>query len=80
MPVILPPERFDAWLDPAETDDDRLRGLLRPAPDEDLEIHQVSRLVNSPANDEPACIEPIDEPIDDAAGEPDEPDEPTLFG
>jgi hypothetical protein len=33
MPVILPPESWDAWLDPANTDVEQLTGLLEPAPE-----------------------------------------------
>ena len=36
----------------------RLRALLRPYTGQ-LEAYEVSRLVNSPANDVPACIEPV---------------------
>ncbi|WP_310714630.1 SOS response-associated peptidase [Streptomyces lydicus] len=32
MPLVLPPDRWDAWLDPARTDPDELRALLAPPP------------------------------------------------
>ena len=32
MPLMLPPDRWDAWLDPARTDSDDLRELLAPPP------------------------------------------------
>ncbi|MFQ5612923.1 MAG: SOS response-associated peptidase [Anaerolineae bacterium] len=58
MPAILTPEAIDVWLDPSETNPERLLPLLRPYPPESMTAHAVSRLVNSPANDVPACIEP----------------------
>ena len=57
MPVILDREATARWLDPA-LDDEALRALLAPAPDEELEIGAASLLVNSPRNDSPACLEP----------------------
>ncbi len=59
MPVILPPEAWDPWLDPALRDPGRLAPLLRPCPPEGMETFPVSRLVNSPANDSPECAEPL---------------------
>jgi putative SOS response-associated peptidase YedK len=58
MPVILPREGADLWLDPA-ADRASLRALLRPYPHDDLSMHQVSALVNSPKNDLPDCIAPV---------------------
>ena len=57
MPVILPRERYEAWLDP-EAEGEELKELLVPYPGDDLEAYPVSRFVNSPANDDPRCIEP----------------------
>jgi putative SOS response-associated peptidase YedK len=54
MPVILPDERWAAWLDPdlgsSEAED------LLGGDEEGLETFPVTRHVNSPANDDPACI------------------------
>lgn len=50
MPVILPPAAVAVWLDPGQSTAS-LQPLLRPAPDEMLGFHPVSRAVNSPAND-----------------------------
>jgi putative SOS response-associated peptidase YedK len=59
MPVLLPDERFDLWLD-QRVDDVKLLGeLLRPAPAELLEIFPVTREVNRPAYDRPDCIRPL---------------------
>ena len=61
MPVILEPSDWSTWLDDgaAGTDLGTIARLARPAPDHTLEARLVSRLVNSPANDEPGCIEPV---------------------
>lgn len=61
MPVILDPQDYDRWLDPA-TSVDALRGLLKPYPAERMEAYPVNRVVNSVKNDVPACIEGIGEP------------------
>lgn len=58
MPVILPPENYDLWLDPDFDEREPLTSLLRPYPDGAMEAYPVSRKVNRPANDEPGCIEP----------------------
>ncbi len=57
MPVILPREARDIWLDP-KAEPDALTAILRPYPDDDLEAYPVSTLVNSPKNDVPECIAP----------------------
>lgn len=62
MPVILPRPAADRWLDPA-ADRDGLLSLLRPYEGADLEAYEVSTLVNSPSNDRPECIVPLDPPL-----------------
>ena len=57
MPVLLPRARYDAWLDPAAGPSE-LAPLLAPYPAGEMEAYPVSKLVNSPARDEPGCIEP----------------------
>ncbi len=59
MPVILDPDDHDLWLDPAVHDQEPLKSLLRPAPDELLRLTPVSRHVNSPRNDDAQCVEPV---------------------
>jgi putative SOS response-associated peptidase YedK len=56
MPVILDPDDHAAWLDPEAVDG---RTLLQPCPAEWLEALEVSRRLNSPKHDDPACIEPL---------------------
>ena len=61
MPVIVPPDRYQTWLDPKEKSPEELNALLKPYPDGALEAGPVSKLVNSPKNDTPECIAPPDE-------------------
>ncbi|MCZ6678042.1 MAG: SOS response-associated peptidase [Candidatus Poribacteria bacterium] len=63
MPVILPPESYEQWLDPCQQPPDRLNELLTPYPPEEMVAYPVSRLVNSPQNDLPDCIRPVDSQI-----------------
>ena len=55
MPVILAPDDFDRWLDPAAGGGE----LLAPCPEGWLEALPVSPRVNSPQNDDPECIAPL---------------------
>jgi putative SOS response-associated peptidase YedK len=57
MPVIVAPDAYDVWLDPA-SERDELTGLLAPYPEDEMEAYPVSRFVNSPSNNDPRCIEP----------------------
>ena len=58
MPVILDPQQFEQWLDPAVDDPEILSPLLAPYPADRMTAYPVSRVVNSPHIDGPACIEP----------------------
>ena len=62
MPVILPSDRVDDWLFvPAENREQQAEsvvGLLRPAVAGVLVATEVSPRVNSPANDDEACLAP----------------------
>lgn len=58
MPVIIKPDDYDAWLDTSVADAASLTPLLAPYPAERMEAYAVSPYVNSPAHDDPACIEP----------------------
>jgi putative SOS response-associated peptidase YedK len=58
MPVIIPPESYNAWLDPATEDPRQLAPLLTPYPSEAMEAFPVGALVNNPKHESPACIEP----------------------
>lgn len=58
MPVVIPRERFAAWLDPANEDVAALQPLLDPAHAAPLVATPVSRRVNSPKNEGPELVEP----------------------
>ena len=55
MPVIIPPERFDEWLDPGTSEDDAF-ALVRPY-DGEMRAYQIGTFVNAAANDDSRCIE-----------------------
>lgn len=57
MPVIVPPEACEEWLDPRNTDAHGLEVLLQPYPVAAMRVHPVSLRVNSVRNDEPALME-----------------------
>jgi putative SOS response-associated peptidase YedK len=59
MPVIVPAGLRELWLDPTMKDRQELEKVLTPAPDDDIVYHEVSRMVNSPGNNVPACIEAV---------------------
>lgn len=61
MPVILPPELYDAWLDPKVQSPEELLPLLRSPEDGGLRAYEVSSVVNSARNEGPACIEALAE-------------------
>ena len=62
MPVILPEDMVDAWLDPKQEDLARLKSYLAPVPDDYLIPTPVSQRVNSVKNDDPDCLTPADAP------------------
>ncbi|MEU5697133.1 SOS response-associated peptidase [Actinosynnema sp. NPDC020468] len=72
MPLVLPRDRWAAWLDPDLTDP---KSLLEPSLDivDALELRPVSTKVNSIRNNDPSLMDAV--PL----GEAEKP-EPTLFG
>ena len=56
MPVIVPQDAWDRWLDPTPPDPAELLGLLLPTDDVELEIYPVERLVNDVRRDGPELI------------------------
>ena len=60
MPVILPPEAWDTWLDPANTDTEALGALLVPAPDDLLVCWPVDTAVGNIRNNRPELLEPLE--------------------
>jgi len=69
MPVILPPEAFDLWLDHRNVDAETAAALIAPAREDLLEVYPVSEEVNRAANDSAALIEQVEEALQ-AAPEP----------
>jgi putative SOS response-associated peptidase YedK len=58
MPVILPAEAFDLWLNCAEVDAETAAALIAPCADELLEAYEVSTAVNRAANDDARLVQP----------------------
>ena len=60
MPVMMPRDRWDAWLDPSQHDVELLISLMNnPQPDDGLVARPVSSEVNLVRNNSPRLIEPI---------------------
>jgi putative SOS response-associated peptidase YedK len=59
MPVILPEDTYNMWLDPNMSDTEFLKSLLLPYPAEEMETYPVSTLVNSPKNDLAEILSPL---------------------
>jgi len=60
MPVILEHDAYDDWLDRANHDPDALRRFLVPSPAGTLDKYSISTEVNSPRNDGPGLLTPVD--------------------
>jgi putative SOS response-associated peptidase YedK len=59
MPVVLPEDAWDRWLDRAAGVDGELRALLEPDDRLSLNVYPVASLVNSVRNDGPDLLEPL---------------------
>lgn len=59
MPVILPRESWQEWLDPTNNDIASLQNLLVPAANDVLTMHAVSTAVNNARNAGKQLIEPV---------------------
>ena len=59
MPVILPRELEEFWLDGDVTDSGALTDVLAPYPDEAMDYYEVSSLVNKATNNGPDLIVPM---------------------
>jgi putative SOS response-associated peptidase YedK len=58
MPVILNPDDYDTWLNPAIDDRATLEVLLAPFPVERMSARPVSTFVNDARHEGPECIQP----------------------
>ena len=56
MPVILPSDMEEFWLDRGIVDPDALGSVLNPYPEDAMEAYEVSTLVNSSTNDGPEVM------------------------
>ena len=56
MPVVLAPDAWDEWLDPANRDVGDLQALLVSAPEDLLALRPVSTLVNDVRNKGEECL------------------------
>jgi putative SOS response-associated peptidase YedK len=59
MPVVIGPEDRNLWLN--GEDPQELQALLRPFPSELMTMRPVSMKVNSPKNDNPDLLAPVDD-------------------
>jgi putative SOS response-associated peptidase YedK len=57
MPLVVPAQQIEHWLDPQERDAESLAPVLQALPALDLwTTHEVSPLVNTASNDSPECL------------------------
>jgi putative SOS response-associated peptidase YedK len=59
MPVIVSPEDYDLWLAPQIQTVDRLQQILYRELPAEMIYYPVRSQVNSPENDQPACVQPL---------------------
>lgn len=57
MPVILAPDDFALWLDRGTESPELVQPLLEPCHAAAMSMREVSRRVNSPRHDDPACLQ-----------------------
>lgn len=74
MPVILPEDRVDTWLDRNIREPDELLPLLEPYPADEMRAYPVNPLVGNVKNDVPACLDTWEPP-----GGDDRPEQLQLF-
>jgi putative SOS response-associated peptidase YedK len=58
MPVILNPDDYSLWLDPAIDDRTKLERLIKPLPVKPMIVRPVSTFVNNVKNQGEGCIAP----------------------
>ena len=58
MPVFVPRDAFDLWLDCTNVEANVAAALIRPADDALLEAYEISTAVNRVANDSEALLQP----------------------
>jgi len=60
MPVMVPPDQWDIWLDPSNEGGADLLAGLPPAPDKLLHIYAVSTAVNNSRSSGAQLMDPVD--------------------
>ncbi|MCB1724243.1 MAG: SOS response-associated peptidase [Gammaproteobacteria bacterium] len=60
MPVVIAPRSFDLWLDVNAQKPSPIETLMAAQQMPDLDIYPVSRAVNSPRNDVPDLLDPVE--------------------
>lgn len=61
MPVILPPDAWDLWLEPDELPAEVATSVLVPYDADAMAAHVVSRIVNKVGHNAPECVDPVAE-------------------
>jgi putative SOS response-associated peptidase YedK len=64
MPAILQESDYARWLCPDEQEPAEMSTLLQPYPADQMQVFAVSRDVNSPKNEGPNLITPVEVPAD----------------
>ncbi|MEX0772205.1 MAG: SOS response-associated peptidase [Balneolales bacterium] len=59
MPVILHPENYDYWLNPINSDQEKLGKLLKPFPTDQMSTYRVNNQVNDLKNNNEDLIKPV---------------------
>ena len=59
MPVIISPENYNHWLDPAEKDTSKIGSLMKPWDSNEMDAYEVGTLVNSAGYNSAECINPL---------------------
>jgi putative SOS response-associated peptidase YedK len=59
MPVIVPPDKYELWLDPDVEDFDAVKEILKPYNANLMRQYPVSQRLNNANNEDPECAAPI---------------------
>ncbi|WP_267246545.1 SOS response-associated peptidase [Streptomyces sp. PR69] len=62
MPLMLTPDRWDAWLDPSRTEENALRGLLEPPEGGLMRAYPVGTAVSNVRNNGPELLKELQGP------------------
>jgi putative SOS response-associated peptidase YedK len=59
MPVIVPPDKYDFWLDPDVQDFEAIRDILKPYDATAMRLYPVNRKLNNSNNDDAESASPV---------------------